>query len=132
LRLLIDTSALLAMAFPDDQHHRPAVEFLRRHPGVRLVLTELIVAELATRVNAKVGADRAVAAARSVFDSRRYELVFVDADLLRAALDRMARFSDKRLSLTDCASFELMERLRLEAAFTFDRDFRDCGLRMVP
>jgi predicted nucleic acid-binding protein len=44
----------------------------------------------------------------------------------------MARFSDKRLSLTDCASFELMERLRLEAAFTFDRDFRDCGLRMVP
>jgi predicted nucleic acid-binding protein len=132
VRLLIDTSALLAMAFPDDQHYQPAVEFLRRHPGVRLVVTELIVAELATRVNAKAGAERAVAAARSLIDSRRYELVFVDADLMRAALDRMARFRDKRLTLTDCASFELMERLRLEAAFTFDQEFRDCGHRMVP
>jgi len=51
---------------------------------------------------------------------------------VRGALDRMARFSDKRLSLTDCASFELMERLGLDSAFAFDLDFRDCGYRMVP
>jgi predicted nucleic acid-binding protein len=44
----------------------------------------------------------------------------------------MARFGDKRLSLADCASFELMERLGLSAAFSFDRDFRDCGYRMLP
>jgi predicted nucleic acid-binding protein len=44
----------------------------------------------------------------------------------------MAQFSDKRLSLTDCASFELMHRLGIDTAFTFDRDFRDCGFRMVP
>jgi predicted nucleic acid-binding protein len=40
--------------------------------------------------------------------------------------------TDKRLSLTDCASFELMARLRLDSAFSFDRDFRDCGFQMVP
>lgn len=51
---------------------------------------------------------------------------------MRAALDRLERFHDKRLSLTDCVSFELMDRFGLEAAFTFDRDFRDCGYRMVP
>jgi predicted nucleic acid-binding protein len=44
----------------------------------------------------------------------------------------MSRFADKRLSLTDCASFELMDRLGLEGAFAFDPDFRDCGYRMLP
>jgi predicted nucleic acid-binding protein len=49
-----------------------------------------------------------------------------------AAFVRMGCFGDKRLSLIDCASFEIMDRLGLAAAFSFDRDFRDCGYRMVP
>ena len=132
MKVLVDTSALLALAFPDDRHHAAAVAFVRAHPQARLVLTELILAEVATRIRARAGAPRAVAVARSLFDSRRYELLFVDSDLMRAGLDLMARFGDKRLSLTDCTSFELMDRLGLDSAFAFDTDFRDCGYRMVP
>jgi predicted nucleic acid-binding protein len=132
MKVLVDTSALLALTFPDDRHHAAAVAFVRAHPEARLVLTELILAEVATRVRARAGAPRAVAIARSLFESRRYELLFVDAELMRAALDLMARFADKRLSLTDCASFELIDRLGLDSAFAFDSDFRNCGYRMVP
>ena len=132
MKVLVDTSALLALAFRDDRHHAAAVSFVRGHPHARLVLTELILSEVATRIRARAGAPRAVAVARSLFDSRRYELLFVDSDVVRAGLDLMARFSDKRLSLTDCTSFELMDRLGLESAFAFDTDFRDCGYRMVP
>ena len=56
----------------------------------------------------------------------------LDEDLLREALEQMTRFADKRLSLTDCASFALMERLGLAAVFSFDSDFRNCGYQMVP
>lgn len=132
MKLLADTSALLALTMRDDRNHGAAVEFLRRHPHARFVLTELVVAEVATRVRARADAQRAAALARSFLDSRRYEVLFVDADLLRGAIDRLARFADKRLSLTDCASFEAMERLGLSAAFTFDHDFRDCGFEMLP
>lgn len=132
MKLLVDTSALLALTFRDDRNHRAAVLFVQAHPQARLVLTELILSEVATRVRARAGAERAVTVARSLLDSRRYELLFVDPDVVRGALDRMARFGDKRLSLTDCASFELMERLGLDSAFAFDTDFRDCGYRMVP
>jgi predicted nucleic acid-binding protein len=132
VKLLIDTSALLALTFRDDRNHARAVAFVRAHPQARMILTELILSEVATRVRARAGAERAAAAARSLLDSRRYELLFIDADVVRRALERMERFHDKRLSLTDCASFELMERLRLESAFAFDTDFRDCGYRMVP
>ena len=132
MKLLADTSALLALAFRDDRHHAPAAAFARQSPQARFVVTELILAEVVTRLRARAGADRAVAVGRSLLESRRYELFFVDADVLSGAFARMSRFADKRLSLTDCASFELMDRLGLAVAFSFDQDVRDCGYRMVP
>lgn len=132
MKLLVDTGALLALAMRRDRHHRAAVEFVRRSPNARLVLTDLILAELVTRVRARGGAHLAVKTARNLLASRRYELLFVDAALLGQALDQMTRFADKRLSLTDCASFAVMADLGIRAAFSFDRDFRDCGFEMLP
>jgi len=132
LKLLADTSALLALLWNDDARHPSAVDFRKRNPQARFVLTELILAELATRGRVKVGAKSAVDFTRDLLRSSRYDLILVDLELLEGALARMERYGDKRVSLTDCASFELMERLGIDAAFTFDRDFRDCGFRMVP
>jgi uncharacterized protein len=128
-RLLADTSGLLALVLRDDRHHADAAAFVRRHQGARFILTELILVEVTTRLRALAGAERAVGVARSLLESRRYELIFIDSDLLTGALGQMLRFADKRLSLTDCASFELMARLRLDSAFSFDRDFRRAGFR---
>ena len=132
MKRLADTSALLALLFRDDRHHGAAAAFLRATPQARFVLTELILGEVVTRARARGGAEQAVAVARSFLDSRRYEVLFVDSGLFHEALERLGRFADKRLSLTDCASFALMDRLRLAGAFAFDHDFRDCGYRMVP
>ena len=134
MKLLADTSALLALVLADDAHHPEASKFLRqnRSPNIRFVMTDLILVETVTRLRARTDAARAAAFAADALESRRYDLIFVDAGLLRGALDQMRRFADKRLSLTDCVSFETLERLELGGAFTFDRDFRDCGFRMFP
>jgi predicted nucleic acid-binding protein len=132
VKVLADTSAFLALYLRDDANHARAVEFARQHPQARYVLTELILAEVATRLRALAGAERAASVTLSLLESRRYEVLFADTALLRGAIDKMGRFRDKRLSLTDCASFELMERLGLREAFSFDRDFRDCGYPTVP
>ncbi|MEK7385478.1 MAG: hypothetical protein AABZ83_03470 [candidate division NC10 bacterium] len=107
-KLLADTSALLALAMRDDRNHEAAVEFVRRNPQTRYVLTELIVNEVATRVRARAGAGQAAALAHSLLESCRYELVFV-------VMDSSAG-----------------DQLGLTSAFTFDSDFRDCGYTMVP
>ena len=132
MKLLVDTSALLALILRDDQNHAVAATFLRQNPGARFVLTELILGEVATRLRARAGAARAVAVVRDLLRSRRYEVLFVDTELAEKALGSMERFADKRLSFTDCASFEIMRHLGIARAFTFDPDFRDCGLEMVP
>lgn len=132
MKLLVDTSALLALFVRNDVNHLRALEFVRQHPKARYVLTELILAEVATRLRALAGAERGASVALSLLESRRYELLFADTGLLRGAIEKMARLHDKRLSLTDCVSFEVMERLGLHDAFSFDRDFRDCGYSMLP
>jgi predicted nucleic acid-binding protein len=64
--------------------------------------------------------------------TRAFEVLFMDASLVSSALARMEQFDDKRFSLTDCVSFELMDRLGIKRAFAFDLDFRDCGTAMLP
>ncbi len=132
MKTLADTSALLALFFRDDQNHPAAANFVRQNPQARFVITELVLAEVVTRLRARAGAAKAVGVAHDLLESRRYDLLLADVEVLRGALARMARFSDKRLSLADCVSFEIMESLGLDSAFTFDRDFRDCGYRMLP
>jgi uncharacterized protein len=132
VKLLADTSALLALYVRNDANHARALEFVRQNPSARYVLTELILAEVATRLRALAGAERGASVALSLLESRRYEVLFADSGLLRGAIQRMARLRDKRLSLADCVSFEVMDRLGLRDAFSFDRDFRDCGYAMVP
>ena len=132
MKLLADSSALLALYLADDRNHRVAIDFLRATPRARFVLSEMILGEVATRLAARAGALRGVEVARALLASQRYEVLFVDRELLIEATALMERFSDKRLSLTDCASMALMRRIGLQAAFTFDRDFGDCGFGMVP
>lgn len=132
MKLLADSSALLALFLADDRNHRAAARFVRATPRARFVLTEMILGEVATRLAARAGGPRAAEVARALLVSERYQVLFLDAELLGEAVSLLERFADKRLSLTDCASFALMERLGIAAAFTFDSDFRDCGYAMLP
>ncbi len=130
MKLLVDTGALLALMMAKDQHHAAAVRFVQTQPRTRFLLTNLILAEVVTRLRVRAGADRAADVGRRLLSSPRYDVIFVDAALTERALGRMAQFDDKLL--TDCVSFEVMDRLALPAAFAFDRDFRDYGYQMDP
>ena len=132
MRLLADTSGLVAFFNRRDTLHAEATQWLRLAPEARFLLTDLVLAETATRLAARAGAGYAVDVARSLFASSRFQVLFVDEPIVRGALEKMAKHADKKLSFADCASFEVMDRLSLEGAFTFDRDFRDCGYTMLP
>jgi len=49
-----------------------------------------------------------------------------------AAWTLVERYRDKTFSFTDCTSFALMERLRLDGALALDGDFRSYGLHCLP
>ena len=49
----------------------------------------------------------------------------------RAALERYAARSDQTWSLTDCASFLVMEERNITDALAYDRDFQQAGFRAL-
>lgn len=132
MKLLADTGALLALFNPRDEYHRRARTFVNEATSVRFVVTELIVSETVTRLRARTGAARAADAGAALLNSRRYEVLFADTRLLDAGLGNLRRFADRRLSLVDAVSFAVIRSLALDGAFTFDRDFRDCGFAVFP
>jgi predicted nucleic acid-binding protein len=132
VKLLADTGALLALFNPRDALHQQARRFAKDAVGARFLLTELILSETVTRLRARTGAARAADVGAALLNSRRYEILFVDARLVEAGLAELRRFGDKRLSLVDAVSFAVIRALGLDGSFTFDRDFRDCGFDVYP
>lgn len=133
-RALIDTGALLAVANPRDQYHREAVHIGRRFlaAGGRWVGTPLVPAELHGHLLQRRGPTVARTHVEALLADPAYAWVEVGAELLHEAAERwMARFRDQPFSLTDAVSFEVMRRLRLEVAFTFDPHFQVAGYKRL-
>lgn len=61
----------------------------------------------------------------------RIEVVPLQAELMRSAVELYRGRPDKNWSLTDCVSFVVMERRGLMEALTMDRDFEQAGLKAL-
>ena len=132
--LFVDTSAWYALALPKDPAHARLARALRERVahGVRVVTTNLIVAETHALLLRRVGRGPAEAFARVVRGSPNL-VVASTADLEAAALDDwIARFDDQDFSLTDAVSFAVMAERGIREALTQDRHFATAGFAVVP
>ena len=64
---------------------------------------------------------------QSLEDNPGVEIVPQTEARFRAAVERYAARPDQRWSLTDCASFLVMEERNISVALAYDRDFEQAG-----
>jgi predicted nucleic acid-binding protein len=128
--ILLDTSALYALANAGDPRHREAVAVLDALQSAedRLVVHSYVVVETAALLQNRSGHDTA---ARFLRDAAAYETVWVDADTHREGLALFARLKSRDLSLVDCVSFTVMRKRGLTTAFAFDKHFVQQGFRLA-
>ena len=131
----LDTSGWFAALSPKEAKHREARAAYGAwiEDGARLVTTNLIVAEMQILLSRFRGAAEGLRFLDSLYQDPAHEVVFVDRDLERAAVDRwLRRYRDQRLSLADAVSFEVMRVRRIRHALALDEHFQLAGFELAP
>lgn len=130
-RIFVDTGAWYAAVDQNDPDHKVVVEAFREHRG-RLLTSNFILDETLTLVRSRLGWDAAQQLGEQLRTGRVARLERITPRDEEAAWTIFSRFSDKRFSYTDCTSFALCDRTKLQLCLAIDQDFRSYGLRCVP
>ena len=136
-RLFVDTSAWIAHANRNDAEHAGVRDALRSFGG-RLVTSNFVFDEVVTVARARLDHRTAVLLGELLRDPDVVDLLRLTAadeeSAWRLFADRTDRAdrADHSYSFTDCASFALMRRLRIDTALALDDDFAREGFLVLP
>ena len=120
-----DTGYWIAMLNPGDGLHRRAERVAEQLALFRIVTTEMVFTEVlnfASRsrehTRARVGEK-----VKEWISDPKVDVVPQTSGQFRAALERYSSRLDQEWSLTDCASFLVMEEMNIPQALTEDHNF---------
>jgi predicted nucleic acid-binding protein len=127
-----DTGYWIGLLNRRDHLHGKVVEVMRGLRATRVVTSEMVFTEF---LNGASDDDnlRSVAAGlvEQVRELGRVTVLPQTTEQFDAALQRYRKSSDKSWSLTDCASFLIMEERGIQAALTHDRHFAQAGFETL-
>ena len=135
----VDTWAYLALLNRNDAGHEvahEADEWLQAHGWVSCT-SDWVLDETVTHLHVLGGAKVSLGFLDELHEQvrgRQLLIATVSADRTQAAIAWFRKLAPTvpRLSLTDCASFGLMDELDIRWAFTADRHFYSAGKRIGP
>ncbi|MCX6693820.1 MAG: PIN domain-containing protein [Methanomicrobiales archaeon] len=118
--ILVDSSVFIGLADRKDQWHENALGLLPRLKEERIVISDLIIAEVLTIIGRRSGGK--VAKDLYCFFMDSCEVYPLDRDARGGAVDLFIRF-DGTLSLSDSLSLWIMEQKGISSIYSFDADF---------
>jgi uncharacterized protein len=130
-RIFVDTGAWYALVDKKDPDHHDAASFLRNNK-IPLLTTNFIFDETVTLLRRRLGWIIAGDFGRRLKDSRFTTLVAVRREDEERAWELFLKFKDQEFSYTDCTSFAVMEALKIDTAFSFDRHFPTMNFQIFP
>ena len=127
--LFADSGHWIALLQPRDQMHERAKVVAAELGPVTIITTQMALAEALNHLSREGERLRylAVQMVRGLEDNPNIEIVAQTDMQFRAAVERYAARGDQRWSLTDCASFLVMEERGITEALAYDRDFEQAG-----
>lgn len=97
------------------------------------VTTNLVVAEMHALLLRERGTKDAASFLDRVHGDTAHEIVYVDRELERAAIDHwLRRYREAAFSLTDAVSFEVMRQRGIRSALALDKHFAMAGFDTLP
>jgi len=130
-RIFADTSYWMALVNPRDQIHQKAMSVSRRLSSESLLTTEMVLVEVLNSFSDSLYREAVGRMVTSLRQDENLTIVPQTPAQFKSALQRYQQAADKNWSLTDCASFEVMEVENIEAALTHDRHFVQAGFEAL-
>ena len=132
--IYIDTGAFIARYLKRDQYFDTAIKCwknLKTHRE-QYFTSNFVLDETFTLLGRRAGYKFAAQRARNIFLSNTITILRpVREDELKA-IDLFEKYSNLEVSYTDCISFVLMSRNRIEQVFSFDKHFELAGFKIIP
>jgi len=121
-KIFIDTSGFFCIFSERDINHVAAIE-LYEAARTRLT-TNYVLAEYVALADARgLPREDAVSFSAEIINDRNIEVIWVDENLHRRAVELLQNRRDKNYSLCDAVSFVLMSELEISEALTTDKHF---------
>ena len=132
--IFIDTGAFLARCLMKDQHHRSALETWEKLGSNRenCVTSNFVLDETFTLLGRRAGYGFAVQRAKNIYASQALTICRPSREDEIRALQFFSKYADQHVSFTDCITFALMKREKINRVFSFDGHFRLAGLHLIP
>lgn len=117
------------MANPHDEHHRAAVTVTHQLGNARIVTSQMVLVEFLTQLGSESEQlrQKAVEVVRELKASPNVDILPQSSDQFDSAFSMYSSRLDKYWSMTDCASFIIMERLNIVDALAHDHNFEQAG-----
>ena len=124
-----DSGYWIAMFNPQDQWHERAKAVTQQLGKFRIVTSQMVLAEFLNYMGGRGQQLRQVAGSvvRELEENSEVQISPQSSDQFDSAVTQYSTRLDKRWSLTDCASFVLMEELSIRESLAHDRDFEQSG-----
>ena len=124
--ILLDTSAIYALADSADANHNRAVALFGQalENGEEFLVHNGILVEAAALLQHRLGL---TAALRFLRDADSFQVHWTSAEDHRRALALLEERGRRGLSLVDCMSFVVMRQHEMQRALAFDSDFEQEG-----
>ena|SRR3990170_1735488 len=134
MRIFVDTGAWIAIADRNDQYAKIASQFYAGliHQRRNLITSDLILVETFNLLSRTIGS-KATVKFGNVLKTNAFLIIEPITPLdWERGWKIFDKYDDKDFSFTDCTSFALMERLKINSAFTFDIHFKQYGFYVFP
>lgn len=131
-QVFADTGYWIALVNPRDQLHAKAISATQLLSPVRILTSEMVLTEVLNSFSDAGPLRQAVGGmVQKLRGNRNVVIVPQTSEQFESALRRYKQAADKNWSLTDCASFQVMEAERIQAALTHDQHFAQAGFETL-
>ena len=131
MMIFVDTSALIAYLDAGDDFNEKAVKYYSSllKNDCMLVATNYIILESIIIIKKRFGLEAVSSFNKNIAPSLK--IYWIDEEIHEVGVNNLVMVNRKKVSLVDYTSFEVMKRLNIEKAFSFDNHFKSFGFKLV-